>query len=79
LHSLITVKRAFELSGTATYFSTSVFASHVDSKGIVTVLGPDGAQLRVIEAKPGSNLRKTLQASKIDVYDLMGKMTNCNG
>ncbi|EWM26017.1 ferredoxin [Nannochloropsis gaditana] len=49
------------------------------SKGIVTVLGPDGAQLRVIEAKPGSNLRKTLQASKIDVYDLMGKMTNCNG
>ena len=47
--------------------------------GSIRVLGPDGKLLKVFEAKPGTNLRKQLQAQKVDVYDLVGKMTNCNG
>ncbi|KAM3571174.1 hypothetical protein VYU27_006784 [Nannochloropsis oceanica] len=49
------------------------------SKGILTIVGPDGKELSVLEAQPGANLRKTLQAAKVDVYDLISKMTNCNG
>ncbi|CAB1108615.1 unnamed protein product [Ectocarpus sp. CCAP 1310/34] len=32
-----------------------------------------------LEAKTGDNLRKTLLAGKVEVYDMVGKMTNCNG
>ncbi|CAM9180871.1 unnamed protein product [Pylaiella littoralis] len=32
-----------------------------------------------LKAKTGDNLRKTLLAGKVEVYDMVGKMTNCNG
>lgn len=43
------------------------------------MLGPDGKELRTFEAPAGANLRKTLQAQKLDVYEMMAKLTNCNG
>ncbi len=49
------------------------------SKGILTVLGPEGQKLTTLEVKPGANLRKTLQGAKVDVYDFVGKISNCNG
>lgn len=45
----------------------------------LTVKGPDGKVLTTTKAQVGANLRKTLQGAKVDVYDLVGKLTNCNG
>eukprot|EP00638_Chattonella_subsalsa_P005877 CAMPEP_0117758662 /NCGR_PEP_ID=MMETSP0947-20121206/15528_1 /TAXON_ID=44440 /ORGANISM="Chattonella subsalsa, Strain CCMP2191" /LENGTH=222 /DNA_ID=CAMNT_0005578925 /DNA_START=210 /DNA_END=878 /DNA_ORIENTATION=- len=44
----------------------------------LSVIGPKG-QKNVLVVKKGSNLRKELQNNKIDVYEMMAKMTNCNG
>ena len=33
----------------------------------------------MLKVQPGANLRKTLQGAKVDVYDLISKVTNCNG
>lgn len=49
------------------------------AKPLLRVLGPDGKELRVFEVKAGANLRKTLQAQKLDVYEFISKLTNCNG
>lgn len=43
----------------------------------ITVVGPKGET--TFDIKKGSNLRKELLARKQDVYDMKGKMMNCNG
>ncbi|CAM9853976.1 unnamed protein product [Laminaria digitata] len=45
----------------------------------IRVMGADGKALGVVKAKTGDNLRKALLAGKVEVYDMVGKMTNCNG
>lgn len=49
------------------------------SQVALTVVGPDGSKRQLSGVKVGANLRKTLQQGKVEVYDLMGKLSNCNG
>ena len=45
----------------------------------LTVVGPKGEELKDVRTIGGANLRKTLLEAKIEVYDGMAKLTNCNG